>query len=274
MAESSNWLSFLPSAQAIGPWVIQGLSLLAILVGIMLWLMGKRLARPACAGVWVILGMMLAAGVCHLFGDGGLLPLWLVVGGIAGGALGWLVYRLCLAMALCIVLGLSAPAAAHFLHGSMPRPDLTDDTQELVEAVKDEARQTREHLAQDEGRLTFADVKESIARIAQGPWQKLQSHWDDLPDQARKTLLAAAGIGALAGLILGLIFPSLGAAAGSSLLGTLFMAGGSVAFFAQYNPSLLDALNDRTPICLLALGLITILGIGIQWTLKQRKTDN
>lgn len=274
MSDASTWFSSLPSMQTLAPYFIQGLALVSIMLGIILWLMGKRLARPACTGVWILVGMLAAAGVCHLTGDRGLLPLWLVIGGVIGGVLGWVVYRLCLAMALCVILGLTAPAVAHFIQGSGQRPDLADDTQALVESVRDEARQTRDELKEDQNALTASGVLEKISRIAKGPWDKLQAYWQELPESSRTTIISAAGIGAIIGLVLGLIFPSLGAATGSSLLGSLFMAGGCIAFFAQYNPSLLEALDDRMAACLVTLGLITAMGVGIQWTLQRRRTDN
>lgn len=350
-----------PTLAAAGPVVIQGLGLVAIVLGIMLWLLGKRLARPACAGVWVILGMLVTGAICKLMGDGGLLPVWLIAGGVIAGAIGWMLYRICLAMALALVLGLVVPAMVHFAQVGMPSSEeisekvtgevaraaedsksITDDvsdkanqkTEELVDAVKDKTTQAAEkvtdaikevvaeatkkiagkkddaHAADDVAQhdkktaqssknkndrgddddadeeddaagddlLASAPSADSIMAVlrsvVQGPWEKLSASWQDMSSDSRKSLLGAALIGGLGGFFLGLIFPKLGAAAGSSLLGTLFMAAGCITILTYYNPSVLTHLDNQTSLCLMALGLITLMGIGIQWTLERRRTDN
>jgi hypothetical protein len=352
----------LPLAAA-GPVVMQGLGLLAMVLGVMLWLLGKRLARPACAGIWVILGMLAAGAICRLMGDGGLLPLWLVIGGIVTGAIGWMLYRVCLAMALALVLGLAVPAAVHFAQVGMPPAEeisktvtdevaraaddsksLTDDistkatekTDEIVDAVKttvkekttdaaekvsaavkkavtdatdkitgkkdasssdDTSKADSQQAASDESddrddsqkanddddekgddllaaAPSASSVMAVLRSLVQGPWEKLSVVWQELSDDARKSMLGAALLGGLSGFFLGLIFPKLGAAAGSSLLGTLFMAAGCITILTYYNPSILTHLDNQTSLCLMALGLITLMGIGIQWTLERRRTDN
>ena len=117
-------------------------------------------------------------------------------------------------------------------------------------------------------------IIQQLADLARAPWEKLQNHWAQLPDDQRTSMLGAAGIGALVGFLMGLLLPRLGASAGSALLGTLFMAGGSMVILSRSNPELLEKLDSKTPECLMALGLITLAGVGIQWTLQRRKTDN
>src|SRR5690606_25049217 len=113
-----------------------------------------------------------------------------------------------------------------------------------------------------------------LRSLVQSPWEKLSVLWKDLSDDARKSLMGAAILGSLTGFFIGLIFPRLGAATGSSLLGTLFMAGGCITILTYYNPAILSRLDNQTALCLMALGLITLMGIGIQWTLERRRTDN
>lgn len=343
----------LPLAAA-GPMVMQGLGLLAIVIGVMLWLLGKRLARPACAGIWIILGMLATGAICRLMGDGGLLPLWLVVGGATAGVVGWMLYRVCLAMALALVLGLAAPAVVHFAQVGMPPSEeisktLTDEvaraaddsksisddisnkatqkTDEIVDAVKDKTTDAAQKVSAavkqavsdatrkiagkkdatgpaddatsadssknknddgDENSDSDGDTSDDLLAsapsassvmavlrsVVQGPWEKLSAAWQELSDDARKSMLGAALLGGLGGFFLGLIFPRLGAAAGSSLLGTLFMAAGCITILTYYNPSILTRMDNQTSLCLMALGLITLMGIGIQWTLERRRTDN
>jgi hypothetical protein len=351
-------------------WVAHGVGLAALAVGVVLWLMGRPLARPACAGLWVILGIMVAGAICRLTGDSNLLPLWLAAGGLIGGAIGWVLYRICLAIALGLLLLLAAPAGVYLVqHGlggatqaiqqvaaeSSSTSDKTatdgrdaasqiteqvhqkteqataamkktiDDAQEKAKSALDSAlRQTRQAVSQgaqqllakmgestqpagdDKTKSTKSDAPatkhksvkadeatqdESIAShalqapdvnswlhtirsLAQGPWDKLSNWWATLADGERHTMLLASVIGAICGLILGLIFPKLGAQAGSSLLGTLCMAAGAAIILGYDHPQTLDQLSNQSPLCLTALGLITLLGVVIQWTLQRRRTDN
>lgn len=361
--------------------LVTGLGVLVIIIGITLWLMGQRLARPICAALWVVLGIMVAGGVCSLIGDGGLLPLWLVAGGIAAGALGWVMYRLCLAVALAVVLAVVAPAALHLFHVGQNQPaaegslirqnesagslspvesgkavgkkieeaaqdwsdDLKKSSQQASEKMKEAARQavddakeavlgspkpaTDSEDASDEDAVdeasgetkdagwkkqadeAVAGVKKKIGdmldgdgekdaaaaddadsdlentldargfvdtlhTLARGPWEKLAAAWQEMPSGGRSLLLMASAIGGLAGFLIGLLIPKTAAWAGSSLLGTICMAAGAGLLLTQYNPSMLDSLGQRLSQCLLAMGLITLLGMLIQWILSRRQADN
>ena len=148
-----------------------------------------------------------------------------------------------------------------------------------MEAAREKATATKERITQavkDHTPVKEDDrtILQTVSDLARAPWEKLRNHWEELPDDQRTSTLGAAGIGALVGFLLGLLMPRLGASAGSALLGTLFMAGGSALILTQSNPHLLEKLDSHTSQCLMALGLITLAGIGIQWTLQRRKTDN
>jgi hypothetical protein len=104
--------------------------------------------------------------------------------------------------------------------------------------------------------------------------QEVVAVWDTLSSATQTTVTAAAGIGAVGGLLIGLILPYVAASIQSTLVGStlIFFSGLALAYI--WMPETMAKVPDfgpRGP--LVVIGLITVHGIGIQWTLSRRRAD-
>ena len=67
--------------------------LIALMVGVALWLLGRRLARPACAVCGLVLGGLGALAVAQELDDGGLAMAWITLGAVAGFLLAFMTFK-------------------------------------------------------------------------------------------------------------------------------------------------------------------------------------
>ncbi len=103
--------------------------------------------------------------------------------------------------------------------------------------------------------------------------RQIREWWTDLPGKQKRFLAAGAGLGGVVGLILGLALPHLMASLQSALVGAVLMFFSGRTLLLQYYPSAETVMPQTWRAVLLTVGLITLLGVLIQWTLRRRKSD-
>jgi putative flippase GtrA len=79
--------------------------------------------------------------------------------------------------------------------------------------------------------------------------------------------------GAAAGLVLGLLLPKLSAALQTAIAGALLIYTGAMGLARWQFGDGTSILPDSARGALVAIGLITVLGVVIQWTVFQRRAD-
>ena len=104
--------------------------------------------------------------------------------------------------------------------------------------------------------------------------QTVRAWWDGMEKSTRKTLMIVAGSGAFIGLVAGLIYPYQIAAFQSALIGSMLFMFGCNGLLKLYAPGLSDWLPQNPRATLVLLGLITLLGALVQWTVLKTKTDS
>lgn len=246
-----------------------------VVIGFVLWLLGRSLARPACAVSGLVLGGLVGFVLGQRFAEQGAFTLPLVLGGgIAGGLLAALLFRVWMAISCAALLALVVPAASIVWQGTAPPLELT-----LGEAGEAETA--------PEAPLRGEDAEAADAALpgpVQALWERtkeayghhagvVRTWWDELGSGARWALTFGGLIGAGAGLLLGLIAPYWAASLQTALVGGLLMFYPGREVLMRLAPDHTGWLPNTPRLVILSLGLITLLGVLVQWTLFVRRAD-
>lgn len=253
-------------AEAALPLAAVGLFAAMVVVGLILWLMGGAVARGAC----VISGLVLGGVVGWLIGaslaDQGAYVLPLVLGGsIIGALLAGLLFRVWVAIVGAAVLALVVPIASLIWQGATVDPVSFDR-----EAVVNEA------MAEDE-QGQAPSLTESLSRGLSAARAQLgddaSAWWDELGPGGRRVVYLGVIVGAVTGLVLGLILPKLAAALQTAIAGAVLIYTGGVGLARWQFGGEASFLPDSARGALVLIGLITALGVVIQWTVFRRRAD-
>jgi hypothetical protein len=326
----------------VGPAVLVGVLVGVMLVGLVLWLLGGRLARAGTVVAGFVIGGLavtsLAIGMTSTGGFGPWVLLLGVGGAIAGALLAWLLFRLWMGVTAAALLTLVVPTAVLIwsppppASGSEEATDAVDrlNDAESTESVLDALRETwDEGMAEAFDEEAVADALrdvgagvgegsddapaalggERVREIAVGQarrvgdvlraaWDqetaRLHAWWDGLPGGTRTTLIAGSAVGAVLGLVIGLVAPRVMASVQTAAVGAvlLFFPAGVLVHTYLFDP--LAEATEGTEVeptdagtaglaawwpnqpraVLLSLGLITLVGLLLQWTLRKRKADS
>jgi hypothetical protein len=96
---------------------------------------------------------------------------------------------------------------------------------------------------------------------------------EDLDPAVRWSVMAAAAVVAVGGLVVGLVLPNLGAALAAALVGSILIGGVALRLTGRYLESVHEWLPSSPRRALIALGVMTVIGTLIQWTVTARRTD-
>ncbi len=241
------------SPLALGPTLL----LAATGVGLVLWLAGRRLARMCCAGCGLVLGGAVAWAACREVGAASQSLIWVALGSVAGFLFALLMFKVWMGVSCGVLLALTIPAVSLVWEGVDPPP-----TQELFPQA------AQQNDLQDPDALIAY-----LAGMYDRQREVLSSWGGDLDPGRLRTLVFAAAAGALIGLMAGLAFPYPVAAFESALVGAGLMMLGVLGIFASQMPGASGWVADQPRVLIVVLGLITLMGVGIQWTISKPKTD-
>ncbi|MHB1156508.1 MAG: hypothetical protein ACYC26_06680 [Phycisphaerales bacterium] len=250
--------------------------------GVFLWLFGRRIIKPSLAMSGLIAGALIGALVGRDLGGPEKVAIAVIVGGVIGAVIVWVTYRVWVALLLAMVLGLAAPWAVLAWHGQSG-PALK---QSIKEEVKGIAEKGGEALAVDsantgesmEGTTNHAAArKELFDRMVEAVKRltgELRDWWEQsVSASLRWSALAGGLMMAIAGLMLGLLMPELGASVVASISGAMLMTAAAARLGGRYVPSMSEWLPDSPRRLLIALVVLTAVGALIQWTILRRKAD-
>jgi len=266
-----------------------------IVLGVLIWIAGGKLAKPACVVGGLLLGIylgLLLSGFVSSAGFG-----MVLIGGlaIAGGLLAMLLFRVWMGLSTAIMLAIVVPAAVLVWQGTPIEDAATIDTSALSTQLQTQLDENKDRI--DE--TTRAEVTSLLSQQTQDSTVDaqaiLQEHgieaaqalrgqvfenletaktwWRDNSSQTQKNMAWGMLGGALLGLLLGMLMP-----VRAAILQTAFVGG--VLAFVPGREIVVGWLPDAAPFlpasprgALLAIGLITLLGVLLQWTLFFRKVD-
>jgi uncharacterized protein YcfJ len=250
------------------------LALIGLLVlGLILWLMGRKLARPACIISGLVLGGLAGFAIANRLSDQGSYVLPLTLGAaIAGALLAALLFRVWMGLSCAVLLALVAPAASLVWQGSTPIFDLQPAQVALTEA---EASPPSDNgaTAPPTAESALAAITQRLRQGYEAAAEVVRNWWDDLAPATRSLVIGASVIGAIIGLLLGLILPNTAAIFESALVGAMLIFFAGRTLLREHLPEQTAWLPATPRAMLVTLGLITILGLLIQWTLFRKAAD-
>lgn len=261
--------------------------------GVFLWLFGRRLVRPSITMLGLLAGGLAAGLIARSYTDGAVLAAWALGGGIAGGVLVWVTFRLWIGLALAIVLGAAAPWAVLAWEGA-PWPieagqtirdaangAIDNGTQQLLPGEHegpgdgDRGQRDDDHRADgDAAAAGESGVFDKLAALTKDVASDLERWWnEDLGSSVRWLVMVVASVVAIGGLTIGLMLPNLGASLAAALVGSALMGGVALRLSGRYAEPVHEWLPSSPRSALIALGVMTIIGTLIQWTVTGRRTD-
>ncbi len=269
----------------------------AVGLGLVLWLLGRRLVRPAVVLCGLVTGATVGAMVTASFWSDDALMVGLVTGGaaLAGALLAAVLFRFWMALSGAVVLALLAPLAVLVWQGTtMPSVQGLDEAMRAntAAAVKQGAAELGAGAGLDTGpaslgatglidektRQELADkARQGMRDAADSLWtrneQAVKDWWAQTDEATRKLLYTGAVMGAVAGLLLGLGLPYTMASLQTAAVGTVLMLLPGRELLDRYRPDWSGYLPSTPEQLGLAISLITVVGVAVQWTLLRRRTE-
>ncbi|MEM1107144.1 MAG: hypothetical protein AAGH99_00450 [Planctomycetota bacterium] len=298
----------------------------AVVVGLVLWAFGGRLAEKGAMLTGFVLGGLGAAALAAGLSSGTIPPevaeatgeagevvaertsndgLWILAigigGALAGVLLAWLLFRFWMAATAATLLAAVVPIVAMIWTGNPPpmssiqgAQDVTldalgagesDPEAERLRALalekSAEARSAFSSSSAKDRAVAAADAlfdRERFYSDLQGVWRQqvdeVKLWWSEMDPGARRFLVAGAGVGAVIGLVLGLILPAVAASLQTAMVGSVLILFAGRTLLLRYVPGAEGLMPGSWRGVLLSLGLITLLGVLIQWTMRKKTDDD
>ena len=242
-----------------------------IVVGLVLWLLGRKLARPACAIGGLLAGSCVAAFFVRDWSDVTGQLATVIGSGVAGCVVAFLLFRIWMGMTCAIVLALAVPAGMLM---TTDAPDVeTPAAAQLMIQTTPSGPTDGESDAAEDGETELSDLRQQLESLYEEQRQAMEAWWKSLSAEARRMAIVSAGIGTIIGLLGGLIFPYMTSSIMSAFLGAMLVIGCSLTFIRIHATTEPSWLPDDPQTFLAAASLITAVGVTLQWTLFRRKAD-
>lgn len=279
------------------PGVTMGGLILCMTVGVLVLLAGGRLLKPALVVGGLVLGLAIGGLLSPFIESTGFFIVFVIGLGIVGALLAGLTFRLWMALSAAAVLATVVPAAMLIWQGTptnqitgpadmeartaevRQRYDdaaerLTPETQQLVQQLIDQ--QSPASLASADAIIDeqTSQAIEAIKGVIFDNVNELRDWWEQNTTAVQRMAVWGMIGGALVGLLIGIIVPNHAAALQSAMVGAVLIfvpgrelvLGWAPASYAGWMP-----VSPRGT--LLALGLITAMGLCLQWTLYLKPDD-
>ena len=271
--------TFLDHAPGTGPWLF----IVAALAGLALWLLGRKLARPMCSLTGILAGAAIALTLPMPLAVGEGLPatlkqlVWVLLLALAGAVMAWLLFRVWMGLTCAVVLGVALPTAVLLWQGAPAKEapeqgeDLFIDTGEAAPSAGSAPAPTVEDPPSSAGPSASWHDQLSGALRAQG--EAAREWWGQRQAGVRTKATVLVAIGLVAGLIFGIAAPSTAAGVQSALVGSALMLLAAVGLLHGQDAEQLPWPVRDPPSFLAAAGLITSLGVVLQWTVFRRRAD-
>lgn len=284
-----------------------GLLVALLVAGVALLMLGRRLVKSVCVASGVVLGIAGACLAVSVWAE--LEPYQLPAvgaGALIGGVVSALLFRVWVAAAGAVILALTVPLASLAWQGS-PLPvrgggetgetqgaadeasadagadasplttNLTDgidiDREEVQRRVEEGVREGVDQARRAAGEVG-SEIMDSIEGLFTRHRDTAEAWWDDLGPGGRRNVLIGAAIGAGLGLLLGVSLPYTAASLLSALAGALLVVfAGRTLAMALGGDTVQGWVPQGPRPVVLAVGLITLGGVVVQWMLRPRKSD-
>lgn len=277
LPQSVSDLSLPPSAHA--------LLLGGVLVGVVLWLFGRRILRVGFVLAGGVAGAIVAYFAAPALGVGADPVIAAGAGALAGALLGGLVFRVSVAAAAGSLAGAMAVAGAVAL-----APQTQSDLRSAADAPVDwsgligpslewkfEPEPFDLGVFNAEPAARNPDPAEQVRAFVDSLAEELRPRWNELPTTTRMRITSAGVVGFLLGLASGLFWPKRAAAAISGFLGpAIFLPSAAVMLASPEAPESLASVRASLSSPLIWLGAwfaLGVVGTAVQWTRRRPEAD-
>lgn len=264
-------------------------------LGLILWLLGRKLLTGAVMLCGLVVGGAGGYIAGALVDDGPAITLGLlVIGAILGVILSKVLFRPWIAMVGALLGATLAPAGFLIWQGTPPPGTFENEVVELadgmtpltlvteVDTVVDSVESFEVGEAENEGgELTRNEVLVMLedwiewARITfEDDVQSVRSWWEALPTSQRSGVFIFGAVAGLAGLLLGLIAPKTSAAVQTAVVGSVMMVLPARTLLLHFVEDVPTWLPTEPRGILVVIGLITVLGVVLQWSMFGKKADS
>ena len=251
--------------------VLGGISILVIASGIVVWAAGVKIARFSVA---ILLGVAVAALGAWLLPK--FTGMTIVTGGILGfviGAMaGALAFRLLQGLILAVCLGLAVGGIYYRWHITAdlaPAPGTTAQVPASELLIPTDRLDAPAHASATTA--AGKSTEHSFANDAAIFGRSLLEHWNAIPGVHQKRLLIVSIGAAVVALLIAFGFPRPTTWVISALLGALMILSGVHALLHVYAPQYEGYLPLATRARYLTLGIVMLVGMGIQYRFFPRK---
>ncbi|MCX5661646.1 MAG: hypothetical protein NTW19_18365 [Planctomycetota bacterium] len=177
------------------------------------------------------------------------------------------------------VLGLAGPAvlATGGNEALLNHPMLETSLGIALAVARPKHQDPSEHLAAGLPSVALPNIalptRTDAGVFAQGEIESIRQSWGRLSPRFRQVAAGLAGAGAVTGLVVGLLWPAIAAALQSALVGSVIMVLTGGRLLVGVAPAYLASWGTSAKAMLLAVGLITALGVTLQCTIIRRQAD-
>ena len=311
-----TWIAQTASAPGAAPAGLPITLGVSLVLGLFLWVMGRKLVRVAIS----LSGLVVGASAAFVLADAlrkdgavsdGLMLVWIIGGAIIGLLGAWFLFRGWMALSMGALAALIAPAAVVVWTGT-PQPattasvpylssnadanantgtggastglqpkSLTSGSPKEDDNGKDETPKlpANSFSPEDIGltKENLEKAKETVIQVINQVYHYQRAYilawWDELKPDGRRNMTITLAIAGLAGALLGFVLPYFSASIQTALVGGAMILSSLRGLLAQYAPDQTSWLPSEPRSLLITLGLITLIGVIIQWTLFRSAAD-
>ncbi|MEX2213055.1 MAG: hypothetical protein WD768_02940 [Phycisphaeraceae bacterium] len=317
-----TWIAQATSAAPAAPAGLPITLGVSLVLGLFLWVMGRKLVRVAIS----LSGLVVGAAAAFVLADAlrkdgavsdGLMLVWMIGGAIVGVLGAWFLFRGWMALSMGALAALLAPAALVVWTGTPPPaadpatpPPLTLNTQtppppapapivptpnpitpksltgktETPDPDKDKGDAKTDlpvsKFSMEDIGITaenIEDAKKTVIQVINQVYHYQRSYleawWLELKSTGQRNVTITLAIAGLAGALLGFVLPYFSASIQTALVGAAILLSSVRGLLAQYAPDQTGWLPSEPRSLLITLGLITLTGVVIQWTLWRGAAD-
>ena len=261
--------------------LMHGTLVVLVLVGVALWLLGRSITRPLCALSGLLLGAAAMLALGRLLGHFEYYLVLVIVGAVVGCLMAWFMFRLWMGLSLAAVLAIVVPVAV--LQWQELKPADQDESPQidlapLIETATGSAigsaigSATGTNTEPNTDSTEAPTVAERLDDLWRGAVEKSREWWQGLPGGGKTTILIGAAAGAVFGLFFGMLAPYWSSSGLSALAGTLMVLASMqywVGLTEWQLPPWLWGPQAQT----IGVGLITLVGMIVQWTFFRARPD-
>ena len=139
----------LSSVLDLGPQAVTFVLAVVAVVGLVLCLIGRKLARAMCMALGLAGGGAIAFAVMPGGGDQQVVFIAIIAGCALGTVLSWLLFRVWMGLAMALMLGLVTTSVALALQGNLP-PLVPESGDKLIADVGAAAEQVTDGMLEDD----------------------------------------------------------------------------------------------------------------------------